>query len=358
MIATEILEAQMELLDRLDYNERFRHFAGINAHAATNLGSANGFADGDPKDLGIDQAIANIRPGVDELESMFPRGYHWVRALRNYTEAAYAYRVTPDMCVLLEHAANGLDEDDLCDPQLAPTGCGIVRFEKAIRVSDIQGKEMLVHWLVWGPATHTVNGEEHASLALSFFNDLWTDPDDSAKGLAKYLEEEEFPEVMESIGRWMPTHFTMYTESLSLGPTMLMPGNEQQMRFLLNGHDAPPMAGTNLFRYVHALFLMLNQTLVRVEDDQPNRASRRRAMRKGMPGKVAVIALRRQEGVSRHEGESVVEWSHRWVVRGHWRWQACGPGRAERKRIWIAPFVKGPEDKELIITDKLYELRR
>jgi hypothetical protein len=33
----------------------------------------------------------------------------------------------------------------------------------------------------------------------------------------------------------------------------------------------------------------------------------------------------------------------RWLVRGHWRNQACGPGLGLRERIWIAPHWKGPE---------------
>jgi len=34
----------------------------------------------------------------------------------------------------------------------------------------------------------------------------------------------------------------------------------------------------------------------------------------------------------------------RFVVRGHYRRQACGEGRQERKTIWIRPHWKGPED--------------
>lgn len=33
----------------------------------------------------------------------------------------------------------------------------------------------------------------------------------------------------------------------------------------------------------------------------------------------------------------------RWWVEGHWRQQACGPNRSERRPMWIAPYVKGPE---------------
>lgn len=31
------------------------------------------------------------------------------------------------------------------------------------------------------------------------------------------------------------------------------------------------------------------------------------------------------------------------VVRGHWKQQAFGEGRAERKRVWIQPYWRGPE---------------
>lgn len=34
----------------------------------------------------------------------------------------------------------------------------------------------------------------------------------------------------------------------------------------------------------------------------------------------------------------------RFVVRGHWRNQAYGPDRSLRRRQWISPFWKGPED--------------
>lgn len=40
------------------------------------------------------------------------------------------------------------------------------------------------------------------------------------------------------------------------------------------------------------------------------------------------------------------------LVRGHWKLQVHGKGRTERKRIWIAPYTKGPEASELVA--KLY----
>ena len=49
-----------------------------------------------------------------------------------------------------------------------------------------------------------------------------------------------------------------------------------------------------------------------------------------------------QEHVAR--GEPLWTVNSRFIVRGHWRNQACGEGRREHKVIWVAPFWKGPED--------------
>jgi hypothetical protein len=38
---------------------------------------------------------------------------------------------------------------------------------------------------------------------------------------------------------------------------------------------------------------------------------------------------------------------YRWWVRGHWRNQPYGPGRAQRRLIYIDPQLRGPEDKPI-----------
>lgn len=64
---------------------------------------------------------------------------------------------------------------------------------------------------------------------------------------------------------------------------------------------------------------------------------------------VSIIDLRRiksqpRESESEHPGR---EYHRRWWVEGHWRQQACGPGRSQRKPVWISPYVKGPEEAPL-----------
>jgi hypothetical protein len=51
------------------------------------------------------------------------------------------------------------------------------------------------------------------------------------------------------------------------------------------------------------------------------------------------------EDPSGHKGGSPTV---RWLVRGHIRNQACGPRHSERKRIWIMPYWKGPEEAPIL----------
>lgn len=46
----------------------------------------------------------------------------------------------------------------------------------------------------------------------------------------------------------------------------------------------------------------------------------------------------------------------RHIVRGHWRQQACGPKLTQRRPTWIHPYVKGPDEAELV--DRTYEVKR
>jgi hypothetical protein len=47
--------------------------------------------------------------------------------------------------------------------------------------------------------------------------------------------------------------------------------------------------------------------------------------------------------------EIALRLKYRHIVRGHYRNQAVGPGRKERRSTWIAPFWKGPEDGAKIV---------
>jgi hypothetical protein len=97
--------------------------------------------------------------------------------------------------------------------------------------------------------------------------------------------------------------------------------------------------------------------------EHASRATRRRRARidpTPPPGwdEVHVTALRRRDRQLASAETTGVNYSHQWVVEGHWRWQPCGPGRSERRLIWIAPHIKGPDGAPLIDIDHVAKLIR
>lgn len=75
---------------------------------------------------------------------------------------------------------------------------------------------------------------------------------------------------------------------------------------------------------------------------------------------VSLVDLRRPASPASEQvpQSGSVQWTRRWWVGGHWRQQACGPNRAQRKPVWIAPHVKGPDDKPLVETPRVHIWRR
>src|SRR5215475_5461194 len=90
---------------------------------------------------------------------------------------------------------------------------------------------------------------------------------------------------------------------------------------------------------------------------------RRQLERSGEPPEkveetVSVVKLRREvkEAVKRSgQPASAVEWQHQWWVSGHYRAQWY-PHEEAHKVIWIAPYIKGPEDKPIL--EKMYAVVR
>lgn len=96
-------------------------------------------------------------------------------------------------------------------------------------------------------------------------------------------------------------------------------------------------------------FLFLRQEVMVTSRRQPDRATRRR-LKRASPGagtEVKVVELRTRHYVhDRTDEPRSVEWSCRWLVRGHWRNQYYPSTEVHRPK-WIQPYAKGPEDKPL-----------
>jgi hypothetical protein len=279
--------------------------------------------------------------------------------LRKQVATAYNYRVTADMCQLLHHAAESLDDTDLADATLAPTQAGLVRFDVPVEIFEVRGRRMLAHWLVWGSVPSLIDGKREEVTMLTWFNDN-DFPDDVGREGVEGLTAEYMDAVM---GRWNWIGSEIMFPDANLGPARIETPDQVKEAVRAEG-DTPSDDTTNLKRYAHALWLMLNQTITKVDIEKPERAGRRRAEKKQIPAQVSVIKLRKTAYPEREHGESEIEWSRRWFVRGHWAWRNCSAylegaqpyERGYRRRVYIAGYVKGPEDAPLVITDKVYSL--
>lgn len=282
-------------------------------------------------------------------------------------KAAYPYHVSADMTKLVQAAANALDETDLCDSTLAPTGCGIARFDGGIPITDIRGKTLIIDWIVWtvaGTGMIARKGVEVSRPGMVFFefNDVYDNPDE----ITKAVWNEIGPSAVEKMhGRWGFHGINVVIDGDRIGGVNVDVSREfpfEAMRAKIEGWEPSPT--TNTARILHAFFLMLNQTITVTSQRSPHPSVAAAAKKVRLPKaqqKVTVVELRRREVVRDPEGggeHRAVEWSHRWLVRGFWRWQTYGPGMSQKKRLWINPYIKGPEDRPLKVTEHVYALKR
>jgi hypothetical protein len=110
----------------------------------------------------------------------------------------------------------------------------------------------------------------------------------------------------------------------------------------------------------HATMVLMGQTVAQLERVLPDRAERRRAARAGANlNEFTVVQLRRRTPVNHpDEGQAeAVNWSRRWMVSGHWRRQWY-PSLQDHRAVWVHGYVKGPEDKPLVLGDKVKALLR
>jgi hypothetical protein len=277
--------------------------------------------------------------------------------LQREIHQAHCYYVSPEMSEIIAWAAAKFEEDDFFRIDEIPTAHGFTYFEKPLKMTDVRGRTMLINCVVWFPSIAKKEGfPEYPTITLVYFNDQSLTPDDIALTVMKEYD-------ISPMGRWGLIGMQGLRDHFGVGPETLPPHPEKILQLEAEGDT--PHEFTNILRLMHAYWLMLNQTISDVSEAHIPRAFSKRARRMEIPDRVTVVALRRYEGM--HHGDTSVEWQYRWLVRGHWRWQHVSehhplaepdPDGGHRARVWVRPHVKGPEDRPLHLTSKVYGLIR
>jgi hypothetical protein len=112
-------------------------------------------------------------------------------------------------------------------------------------------------------------------------------------------------------------------------------------------------------RLLKAFWAIVSQPVPgEIVERHASRSEQRRAAREArVVDPVRVIQLRRRAESHAESADSHVEWSHRWVVSGHWRNQWL-PSRESHRLQYIAPYVKGPDDKPFVPKKVIYRVDR
>ena len=216
-------------------------------------------------------------------------------ALARVTAVAPPYWIVQEMCALVDVANRSYEPSQDVQP-LAPTG--FAYFQAPLTFEDNDG-----------------------SWSLAGF--VWS------RDVAHPIQEAE--------GKLFPA-----TPVVSHGPHM----------------GGPNKGMLNAVGIIQTLWLLASQRLTVTTTRRPDRAARRRCARlKVEDGDVQVIDLRRLAHAPGGGTGSEVDWSHRWMVDGHWR-NHYYPSEDKHRQIWIAPHVKGPPDKPLVVQERVYRWKR
>jgi len=271
--------------------------------------------------------------------------------------------VDADMVDLVQTAAESFEPEPLeYEDLLAPVGFALL--EKPLVMKDVHGEDMSWRAISWAPTWDTPTGilmpgeDADAETTKELFQapprgvtiTMYSgrgDPDGYA-----------FDELTE--GTPMSRYFLSVVHM-----TNLPFGDEPSVMGMPDRNDAAAIDEEQARRghyfgwsLLQVLWRLMLQRITTTETRHVDRKARRRAKHEGLKEEdaVTVVTLRRlrQQGEA---DEQHVEWSHRWIVSGHWRRQWY-PTLNRHRRVWISPYVKGPEDAELRVKERVYQLVR
>lgn len=260
------------------------------------------------------------------------------------------YFVKEEMTNLVVHASKALNNEDCFDVELLPSKNGLVEFEKPLEILDIRGNTLLVHYLIWA-----TDGD---SISILAFNDQYKSPDNIAKAIKmEYENESWWDKYCKYTGRWGYIGIMrLKTGDVIGGESVEYP--DYVKNTYLEKFGVEIKNSTNTVRLFHSYILLMAQTIVAVSKERAEKRDAKRLERAKLPSEITVVQFRKTKytGAVNKESGKEIDWSHRWLVGGHWRWQPYK--EFSKKRIWIAPYVKGPDDKPLIMKDKVYVLSK
>ncbi|MDI9941398.1 hypothetical protein SIM91_02125 [Rhodococcus opacus] len=250
---------------------------------------------------------------------------------------AETYWVSEDMCAILVNAQGSIPDDDVViDHPPSTHGFLVFAVPLVFPIPEEFGRAIRLNALAWRPARRTVpkSATRPAQVDDGTLMQWYRVPEDDG--------DLEFSGPFSPLlaGEFLPTGAILRsTNDLRLG--------------------ALDQSSINLNRHARALWTLMQQPLAALGDIEPTGKQSKTARRfRTDPKSTIVVTLRRaQSSRADDDAATTVQYSHRWMVRGHWRKQRF-PSLGTNKPIWINEHVKGPDDAPLIVKEKVIAWRR
>lgn len=289
----------------------------------------------------------------------------WERA----ATMAETFYVDPQMRDVVTAAAATLPEEPLL-PEDMPTSHGFVLIPGGVGQVNVYGRLIVINAVLW-----MSSGSKVDLLMLTdkydpndyYNNEAVTEGNPPADDLPRFMPSsllrvdlnETLPKMQTFASTLPPGIHVEQTEQpdgsarLTLLRTDGTRAHEEDVPDLDFGLHPEPVT-----RWLVAMWRLMQQSLATVDEVEPSRQVRRQLHRRNQEArKVSVIALRRKTYPG--PGGREVEWTHRWIRRGHWRQQPYKEnGEWVKRAIWIHPTICGPDNKPLLIRDHVYSLKR
>lgn len=249
------------------------------------------------------------------------------------------YYCDREMTSVVASGALTLDDTDISDTSIVPEPEGFCYFEGGIQIYE----NIVVHALCWKRLASD-------AYSLLLFNDGYSYPDFMAD--LQFEQLKKYYEVVKPY-RWTMVTSQSYFNEVSLNPMAKYSSEKLQSNKNRNGGIDEVILSGKLF---HSFLLMLQQPpeLLEAKKIKPtNKSAVKRLEKSGVRSEVIVLDLRHKTLPSSGGGSErpFSGYNVRWMVSGHWRWQPMKDKITKEKvvkRIWISPYMKGPEDKPFV----------
>jgi hypothetical protein len=277
---------------------------------------------------------------VSEMVSRYNSGF------RTFAETCWVSPQMHDFAVLA--AAEFVPGEDRIDLGRLPIDDGLLFLPKPLMVTDVRGEKYGIEALLWRRRGN--GGKEVVLYSLISATDaqVWRDKPRPVPVITRY----------ELLSMALPTE-----DDFVIGP-------EEERRDAYRRYEDSDdtleisdevvdvlVSQVSPVHYWWSVMLLMGQTLVSTAVETATGSTAKRARRAALPPQITVIELRKRASVGPKDHEpSGRTYHHRWLVRGHWRWQRYGDG--SMRRIYIKHYWKGPEDAPLLVSHKVNALLR